>query len=176
MAKIVPHPPPPAKWELPDDPHTRKLPFARAIQAATYGRRAAIGARLHKSASLLEAYGDPERANVPPNQRLAELVLVALAEGIEPHDALEPLRHLNAIFGLEVTPTLPVLGTIGVDAALGAVMRECGEAFATVAESLPNGVSAFEATRCKKELRDVRARLDQIEAELDAIVAAHAAG
>lgn len=158
------------KWELPADPHTRKLPFARAVHAATYGRRSAIGARLQRSASQLDAWKDPERPNVPPNQRLCELICAALAEGIDPHDALEPLHHLNAFFGLEVMPRLPVLGTIGVENALAAAMREGAEAFAKVAEALPGGITAFEAQRCRKEIREHRATLDQIEAELDARV------
>lgn len=160
------------QWELPGDPHTRKLRFARSIAVCTYGRRGAIAARLQRSASLLEAYADPERENVPPNQRLAEIMEAAIAEGVPPRDALEPLTHLCSVFGVEITERLPVVGTIGVEPALAGALRDCTEAFAEVVKSIPGGLTGFEAGRCRKELREARIALDQLEADIDAAVAA----
>lgn len=175
MPKILTKPVGPLKCELPADRHTRKLPFARAINLATYGRTSAIAGRLGSSASLLAAWKDPERENVPPSQRLAELMLAAVAEGVDPYDALEPLRHLNEVFGFEATPVLPVAGTIGVEHALGTTIKEAADVAAALVESLPNGITPFEAARSKCEIRQLRASIDSLELSLDVAVSRKAA-
>lgn len=168
MARTLPESVARLKCEFEADAHTRKLPFARAIGTCTYGRRAAIAARLQRSGSLLQAWADPEAANIPPNQKLAELILAALVEGVPTHEALEVLVHLNSIFGLETALTVEVLGTVGVDNALATVLREFGEAAARVTELKADGIDGFDRVRIRREISDVRVALDQLEADVAA--------
>lgn len=89
----------PVKCQLPEDRHSRKRPFARAMATATWGRCEQIASRTHRSGRLVRAWENPEDPNLPPNQVLADVMDAAIATGATEDEALAPLAHLADRYG-----------------------------------------------------------------------------
>lgn len=89
----------PVKCRVAPDRHEVKRPFAKALSSATWGRCEQIAPRIHRSARLLRAWGNPEDPNLGPNQVLADVIDGALVAGATEDEALSPLAHLAERYG-----------------------------------------------------------------------------
>lgn len=150
-----------------DDRHSRKRPFALAMNEASYGRAEAMAARFHgagvvggKSGRLIRAWGNPEDPNVPPLQVLAEFIDAALVCGAHRDEALAPLAFLADRYGLELTPRPAEVSPAEVVRSATAAMRECTEATTRAVDASVDGFTAHELEAVVREGKEARVAIN----------------
>lgn len=97
------------KCDLAGDSYAGKRPYAKSMQALTWGRSGRIADALGLSQRTVETWGNPADPQRGPNQSLAIAMHVALDAGAGTEEALAPLIGLAEEFGFDLAPRVPVV-------------------------------------------------------------------